>query len=392
MTSPLAVKHLRTNSTPPSRPARWDDTELRMVSVVLPHHSYEVVVEPGALTRLGEITRGCAKADRCALITDSNIVDLHAGAATDSLRGAGYEPLVAAIDCGESNKNLDTVRELYDRLLDARLERKSPVVALGGGVTGDTAGFVAATYLRGVPFIQCPTTLLAMVDSSVGGKVGVNVPQGKNLIGAFHQPVAVVADPLVLRTLPARELRCGLAECVKHAIISDESLFTFIEENADAIGAIDLEVTSELIQRNVAIKAAVVAADEREAGVRAHLNLGHTFGHAIEATSGYGSIQHGEAVALGLVAAATAAGHAGLCDASLAQRVSQLLQRLGLATEANLADNDALFAAMQLDKKVQNDRIRFVLPTRIGAVTIRDDLGRKTIDAAWDTIRAGVRK
>jgi len=363
-----------------------------MVSVVLPHHSYEVVVEPGALARLGEIARGCAKADRCALITDSNIVGLHADAATESLRGAGYEPLVAAIDSGESNKNLDTVRELYDRLLDARLERKSPVIALGGGVTGDTAGFVAATYLRGVPFIQCPTTLLAMVDSSVGGKVGVNVPQGKNLIGAFHQPVAVVADPLVLRTLPARELRCGLAECVKHAIISDESLFTFIEENAEAIGAVDLEVTSELIKRNVAIKAAVVAADEREAGVRAHLNLGHTFGHAIEATSGYGSIQHGEAVALGLVAAATAAGRAGVCDASVAQRVAHLLQRLGLATEANLADNDALYAAMQLDKKVQNDRIRFVLPTGVGAVTIRDDLERKTIDAAWDTIRAGVRK
>jgi 3-dehydroquinate synthase len=261
------------------------------------------------------------------------------------------------------------------------------VIALGGGVTGDTAGYVAATYLRGVPFVQCPTTLLAMVDSSVGGKVGVNVPQGKNLIGAFHQPVAVVADPLVLSTLPLREVCCGLAECVKHAIIADAALFDFIEDNADAILRLDARVVTELVRRNVEIKAAVVAADEREAGVRAHLNLGHTFGHAIEATTGYGPIQHGEGVALGLIAAGEVAARQGLCDADLPRRVRSLLSRLGLPVCAALAGDADLMAAMRLDKKVRDDRIRFVLPKRIGAVAVRDDVPAAIVSEAWRAIR-----
>ena len=197
---------------------------------------------------------------------------------------------------GEASKNLDSVRALYDVLLERRLERGSPVIALGGGVTGDMVGFVAATYLRGVPFVQCPTTLLAMVDSSVGGKVGVNVPQGKNLIGAFHQPVAVIADTLALRTLPARELRCGLAECIKHAVIRDPKLFAWTRANMPSLLALDADALAELVARNVAIKAAVVTEDEKETGVRAHLNFGHTFAHAIEAVTGYGVILHGEAV------------------------------------------------------------------------------------------------
>jgi 3-dehydroquinate synthase len=358
-----------------------------MVSVVLPHHRYEVVVEPGTLARLGAVVRDVAPAARCALLADANVAPRHGAAARTALAAGGYDVLEVALPAGEAHKNLDTVRAVYDRLLDARLERRSPVIALGGGVTGDTAGFVAATYLRGVPFVQCPTTLLAMVDSSVGGKVGVNVPQGKNLIGAFHQPVAVVADPLVLSTLPAREVRCGLAECVKHAIIRDESLFDFIDDNAGAILRLEPAVISELVRRNVAIKAAVVAADERESGVRAHLNLGHTFAHAVEATTGYGPIRHGEAVALGLVAACEAAARHGLCAPELVTRVRALLARLGLRVRAALAGDDALLAAMRLDKKVQDARTRFVLPTRIGEVVIRDDLGADTISAAWAAIR-----
>ncbi len=337
---------------------------------------------------LGSIVREVAAAERCALVSDSNVGALHGSAVRTALQAGGFEVLQAALPAGESNKNLDTVRALYDHLLDARLERRSPVVALGGGVTGDTAGFAAATYLRGVPFVQCPTTLLAMVDSSVGGKVGVNVPQGKNLIGAFYQPVVVIADPLVLATLPAREIRCGLAECIKHAILQDEGLFVFIEENADAILRLDPDVLAELVRRNVAIKAAVVAADEREAGVRAHLNLGHTFGHAIEATTGYGKIQHGEAVALGLVAACEAGTRHGLCDPQITERVRALLSRLGIDARAKIADDQELNAAMSLDKKVRESRIRFVLPTKIGEVTIRDDLADETISAAWAAIRS----
>jgi 3-dehydroquinate synthase len=358
-----------------------------MVSVVLPHHSYDVVVEAGALGRSGDIVRGTAPSDRCALVADENVVGLHGGAARTALEAAGYDVLGVTLPAGEAHKTLDTVRRVYDALLDARLERRSPVIALGGGVTGDTAGFVAATYLRGVPFVQCPTTLLAMVDSSVGGKVGVNVPQGKNLIGAFHQPVAVVADPLVLSTLPLREVCCGLAECVKHAIIADAALFDFIEDNADAILRLDARVVTELVRRNVEIKAAVVAADEREAGVRAHLNLGHTFGHAIEATTGYGPIQHGEGVALGLIAAGEVAARQGLCDADLPRRVRSLLSRLGLPVCAALAGDADLMAAMRLDKKVRDDRIRFVLPKRIGAVAVRDDVPAAIVSEAWRAIR-----
>ena len=359
-----------------------------MVSIVLPHHEYEVVVAAGAMTRLGELMQSVAPGKRCALIVDANVVELHGDLAETALRACGYETLLTRLPTGEANKNLDTVRSVYERLLDARLERRSPVIALGGGVTGDTAGFVAATYLRGVPFVQCPTTLLAMVDSSVGGKVGVNVPQGKNLIGSFYQPVIVVADTLLLKTLPLREIRCGLAECIKHAIIRDASLFSFIEENAEEILAVDAEVMTEVVRRNVAIKAAVVAEDERESGVRAHLNLGHTFAHAIEATTDYGPVQHGEAVGLGLIAAATTAGAIGLCGKDMAKRISDLLQKLGMMTRFPITDDDTLFATMQLDKKVRDGRINFILPATIGQVVIRNDLTREAIDAGWAAVRS----
>ena len=250
------------------------------------------------------------------------------------------------------------------------------------------AGFVAATYLRGVPFVQCPTTLLAMVDSSVGGKVGVNVPQGKNLIGAFHQPVAVVADTLALRTLPARELRCGLAECIKHAVIRDpDALRVDARAHLPALLALDADALAELVARNVAIKAAVVMEDEKETGVRAHLNFGHTFAHAIEAVTGYGVILHGEAVALGMLAASTLAASVGLCARELRAELEALVAAAGLPVRASLPDDARLLAAMALDKKVARARIRFVLPTRLGAVELRDDLEPAAIRAAWASIR-----
>jgi len=249
-------------------------------------------------------------------------------------------------------------------------------------------GFAAATYLRGVPFVQCPTTLLAMVDSSVGGKTGVNVPQGKNLIGAFHQPVGVVVDPTVLASLPARELRCGLAECIKHGVIRDAELFAFIRDHLDAILGAEAETLVELVRRNVEIKAAVVMQDEREQGVRAHLNFGHTFAHAIEATAGYGEILHGEAVGLGMLAATRAAVEMRLCDADLLDALRALLESVGLPTRVALPDDAALGEAMKLDKKVTADRVRFVLPEGMGRVVVRDDVPAACVRAGWREIRA----
>jgi 3-dehydroquinate synthase len=360
---------------------------MAIVHLKLPHHQYSIVIEPGALDRLGEIVRPLAPHSHCALLGDVQVTKVHGPRAEGSLRAAGYEVVAAVIPPGERFKTLDTVRQMYDVLLDARLERRSPVVALGGGVTGDTVGFIAASYLRGVPFVQVPTSLLAMVDASVGGKVGVNVPQGKNLIGAFYQPIVVVIDPLVLQTLPLRELRCGLAECIKHAVIRDPSLLAFITDRWPAMQAHDPATLVELVQRNVAIKAAVVMEDEKEQSVRAHLNYGHTFGHAIEATTHYAQFLHGEAVALGMVAAAHAALALGLCHADVLHRITAALDIVGLPTRADLPPTPDLMDAMLLDKKVKDHRIRFILPTELGHVVIRDDVPPATVASAWDAIR-----
>jgi 3-dehydroquinate synthase len=346
-----------------------------------------VTVEAGSLDRLGPIARDAAPHRRCALIADANVDQIHGPQVAAALEHGGYQVVAHRLEPGEDHKNLDTVRAAYQTLLANKLERRSPVVALGGGVAGDTAGFVAATYLRGVPLIQCPTSLLAMVDASVGGKVGVNVAQGKNLIGAFYQPRAVVIDPLVLQTLPPRELRCGLAECIKHGLIRDADLFDWIEHHLPNIQAVDPDTMTELVARNVAIKAAVVIEDEKESGVRAHLNFGHTFAHAIEATAGYGRFGHGEAVAIGMVAATGLAIGRGACDADLLDRLTALLERLGLPTAAELPDTSTLIDAMRLDKKVADDAIRLVLPTRLGAVELVADATDDQIAAAWEAVR-----
>lgn len=361
---------------------------MAIVPVNLPHHQYDVLIAAGALQKLGDVARRCAPHKACILIGDQDVLRLHGQNAIASLKAADYDVVTHGIPPGEKHKNLDTIRAAYDTMLDRKLERRSPVIALGGGVVGDMAGFVAATYLRGVPFIQCPTTLLAMVDASVGGKVGVNVPQGKNLIGAFHQPVAVVIDPLVLQTLPARELRCGMAECVKHGVIRDAELFHWIDANWAKIQAMRTGTLEELIGRNVAIKAAVVMEDEKETSVRAHLNFGHTFAHAIEATSGYGQIEHGEAVSLGMIAATHLAIDAGLCDPALLNPLRALLEKIGLPTKATLTRTDALLAAMRLDKKVADAKIRLVLPTGPGSVQVVNTIDDAAIAQAWEKIRA----
>jgi len=358
------------------------------VELVLPHHRYPIHIGPGLLSQLGTMARQAAPHDRAALIIDDKIADTHGRAAEASLKSAGYDPLVATMTAGEDHKNLSTVQALYHKLLDERLERKSPVVALGGGIVGDTGGFVAASYLRGVPFIQCPTTLLAMVDASVGGKVGVNMPQGKNLIGAFHQPALVVIDTDTLKTLPKRDFICGLAECVKHGVIRDPDLFNWIDANTQPILDQDPGALVELIERNVRIKAAVVMEDEKEAGIRAHLNFGHTFAHAIEAGTEYGLYRHGEAVSLGMVAAARLAAAIGRCDKSLVDRLVALLEKTGLPTSANgLPANDKLTSIMRSDKKVADGQVRLVLPDQLGVVSIVNDTPHDAVAKAWDSLR-----
>ncbi len=361
---------------------------MRTSTVVLPHHRYDILIEPGLLARLGEIVRTVAAHRRCALLSDEAVFARFGDRAAASLQIAGYSVTRAAFVAGETHKNLDTVARLYDVLLNDRLERRSPLIALGGGVTGDIVGFVASTYLRGVPFIQCPTTLLAMVDASVGGKVGVNVAQGKNLIGAFYQPSVVVIDPETLRTLAPRELRCGMAECVKHGLLGDADLFAWTEANVEPILALEMPVLTELIERNVALKARVVMEDEKEQGIRAWLNLGHTFAHAIEATTGYTELYHGEAVGLGLIAAVWLSIELGGCERDLLPRLRALLQRIGLPIRVPLPARAELAAAMGFDKKAQDGKLRLILLDAIGKARIANDVDTHLVATAWDAIRA----
>ena len=286
---------------------------------------------------------------------------------------------------GTPRKTVETVHRLYDQILQHRIDRHTPVIALGGGVVGDMTGFVAATVLRGVPFVQVPTTLLAMVDASVGGKTGVNHAVGKNLIGAFHQPLAVLIDPEVLRTLPPRELRAGLAECIKHEVIRDASGFERLERDVDRALALDMPFLTELIAHNVAIKARVVEADPFERGERAHLNFGHTFGHAIETVCHYEYL-HGECVALGMVAATHAAVRLGMFDARDRQRVLDLIRRAGLPVTAKLPVDDVL-TSMLFDKKVRAGKVRFILPDRIGHVVIREDVPAEVVRESVESLR-----
>jgi 3-dehydroquinate synthase len=351
------------------------------VRALVPGAEYDITVRPGLLADAGALLRQHAPGRRAAVVTDDRVGPLYLPALEQSLRAAGYEVITATLPHGEDHKTLASVAAVYDRFLAAAIERSTPILALGGGVIGDLAGFVAATILRGVPFIQIPTTLLAMVDASVGGKTGINHAVGKNLIGAFHQPRAVLIDPAVLATLPARELRNGLAECIKHEIIRDAAGFAALERDLPRALALDLDYLAGLIAHNVAIKARVVAADPFEKGERAHLNFGHTFGHAIETISRY-EYAHGECVALGMVAACRLAVELRMFDSAACARVIDVIARAGLPTGGLTLDVDQITAAMIYDKKVQSGRVRFVLPTRLGEVVVRDDVPPEAVRRA----------
>jgi 3-dehydroquinate synthase len=356
------------------------------VQVNLAPAPYAVTVEPGLLARAGELLASVTQSKRAAVLTDSNVASLHAETLLASLRRAGVDPVLAVIPAGEQHKSLQTLLPVYDQFLGAKVERSTPVLALGGGVLGDMAGLVAATLLRGVPFVQIPTTLLAMVDASVGGKVGVDTPHGKNLIGAFHQPVAVLADPSLLSTLPRVEIQGGLAECIKHDIIRDAAGFAELERNIPRALAGDLAYLTELVAHNVAIKARVVELDPFERAERAHLNLGHTFGHAIESISNY-AIPHGQAVSLGTAAASYAANKLDLLSDSDRARIVAVLNKAGLPTAGLTLDTQAVVDAMAFDKKVKSGKIRFVLPKGIGAAVIRDDVPLNLVRAAVESLR-----
>lgn len=345
---------------------------------------YDILIAPGMLDEFAGLVLQKRPA-KAGLITDSQVGPLHARAVKTTLRAVGIEPIVVTVPAGEQYKSIETIQTIYDTLLSAGMERSTPVIGLGGGVITDMAGFVAATVLRGVPLIQIPTSLLAMVDASVGGKTGVNHTVGKNLIGAFHQPSAVVIDPDVLTTLPERELRGGLAECIKHDIIRDASGFDRLEANIDRALKLDIHFLGELVAHNVAIKARVVEADPFEKGERAHLNFGHTFGHAIETVSRY-AYSHGESVALGMVAAARLATDLGMLDEPSRRRIVDLIARAGLPTGGMSLPSLEVFEAMRFDKKVREGKLRLVLPERIGYVVIRDDVAPNAVAAAIDSL------
>ncbi len=316
------------------------------------------------------------------VISDQTVADLHGAKAVASLEAAGYQVSLLPFPPGDASKSLAMAERLYDGLAAGGIERSSLIVALGGGVSGDLGGFVAATWLRGVPFIQAPTTLEADVDASVGGKVAVNHASGKNMIGAFYQPRRVVIDVACLRTLDRRDLAAGMGEAVKHGMIRDAGLFAWYEGRAEAILGCDEAVMAELIERNCRIKAAVVAADEREGHLRAILNLGHTFGHAVEAEMHY-QLRHGECVAIGMVAACRIGQRRGTIAAEEVARLEALLARLGLPTRIpGHIPTDVLLEWMKRDKKVKAGKIQFVLPKGIGEVYITDDVAEEELREA----------
>lgn len=354
---------------------------MEIITVDLGVRSYNICIGSGILPELGgRYLKTLPVGKKVLVITNPKVRRLYGQIVKECLSGAGYAVLVGEMGDGEKYKTMATAERLYDLAYASGIDRLSPVVALGGGVVGDTAGFVAATYLRGVPLIQVPTTLLAQVDSSVGGKVAVNHPRGKNIIGVFYQPRLVLADVNLLKTLPPRELRSGLAEVIKYGVIWSEEFFSWLEENIEALLAGEAGSLVHVVRESCRIKAKVVEADETEGGLRAILNYGHTAGHAVEALTGYKKYTHGEAVGIGMVVAARLARSLDLLDFSELSRIEALVRRVGLPHELpeNLLVED-LVESFSHDKKVAGGKLTFVLPGRIGKVDIKKDLTRETL-------------
>lgn len=359
--------------------------EITSIPVLLKDAPYEILIGKGIIARAGELATKAITPCRCAVITDDVVATLHAETLINSLKAAGFDPRLLIIPTGEASKSMSVAAGLCDRLIEEGLDRKSAVFALGGGVVGDLAGFVASIHYRGIPVIQLPSTVVAQVDSSIGGKTGVNSPLGKNLIGTFHQPRLVIADTALLSTLPDRIFREGLAEAIKHAVIADASLLEALPPEATT----DLPL---LISRNAAIKAHVIAEDEFETkGTRALLNFGHTIGHAIESVAGYGALSHGECVAIGMVAALDLSVRLSGLPQDQADRVKGVITTCGLPNSIPLElPTDKILAALGRDKKFDQGSIRFVLTKELGSAFVSDKVTLDDVTAALGRlVRAG---
>ena len=348
-----------------------------IISVSLPQNSYSIYVVNNGLSSVGDKLKELKIGKKILVVSNPEIFNYYGQTTIDSLQKVGFQVNYHLIPAGESYKNYNSISQVFDRALECKLERNSTMVALGGGVVGDMTGFASATWLRGMNFVQVPTSLLAMVDASVGGKTGINHPQGKNLIGAFHQPKLVLIDPTVLKTLPEREFKAGMAEVVKYGVIWDKDLFEQLEEASrlDSLNNIESSLLNEILSRSCQAKADVVAQDEKESGLRAILNYGHTIGHAIESLTNYDTFVHGEAVAMGMVAAGRIAVAMNLWSEVETQRQDNLLKKIGLPTKIpNYLEVEKIIDHLQNDKKVKDGKVRFVLPTEIGKVIITDQV------------------
>ncbi len=345
-----------------------------MIRVTARGGAYEIHCRWGALADLGSLMRDAGLSGSAFVVTDGNVGPQFGERALAALHAAGFEPALFTVAAGESSKSLDTVRDIYDWLLDHHAQRASPVIALGGGVVGDLTGFAAATYLRGVPFVQCPTSLLSMVDASIGGKVGVDHPRGKNLIGAFYPPRLVVQDTSLLASLPSRSLREGFAEVIKHGLIMDPQMLDVLESDAKRLLAVEPDLITDMVARNAALKAKIVSEDEREGGLRTILNYGHTIGHAIEAVTHYGPLLHGEAISVGMMAAAEIGRRMGVTRPAIVEKQPHLFELYGLPVRCAGLDPEAVLAATRLDKKMLGKKLRWVLLEDEGRPVVRDDV------------------
>lgn len=349
------------------------------MKISLGENSYYIYLGAGILPRLGEILATYPVNKQVLVITNPKVNKLYGDTVAQSLREAGFQVRLEKVPDGEEYKSLKTAESLYEAALQHKINRKSSIIALGGGVIGDLTGFVAATYMRGVNFIQVPTTLLAQVDSSVGGKVAVNHPLEKNLIGSFYQPKFVFTDINTLHTLPERELKAGLGEVVKYGVIWEKDFFTYLEQNLDYIKSLQPEIIKYIVHKSCLIKGEVVEKDEREENLRAILNYGHTIGHAVESLTNYTAYKHGEGVAMGMVSAANFSQAMGLLKKEDNKRIESLLTEIGLPIKLPFLNLEELIASLAHDKKVVSDKLRFVLPTEIGRVVITEQIEIKLL-------------
>jgi 3-dehydroquinate synthase len=359
---------------------------MKKVQVELAHRSYDILIGTGILERVPEFLAERGARRRLFLVSNTHVFRLYGEALLQRLLSAGFEATQILIPDGEKHKNLQTVENIYTYLIAQGADRCSSLVALGGGVTGDIGGFVAATFHRGIPYVQIPTTLLAQVDSSVGGKTGVNHSLGKNLIGAFYQPNLVCVDLDTLASLPPRDFQSGLYEVVKYGLIVDREFFDYFESNLEAIKQRVPEVMERVISRCCELKAEVTSADEREKDLRRILNFGHTFGHALEAAAKYENLLHGEAVGYGMIAATLLSREKGNIDQATADRIIDCIYRIGVLPRIDHFSHEAALQAMSRDKKRQGDCIHFVLLKGIGETEIRSDIHEETLIRIWDRI------